>query len=207
MTPITADVLVACGIGQAEADLFAPFLAPVFKRFDIWLPAAQAAFIAQGMHESAKFKHLVEDLYYKKPEAIQAVFGKKRFPTLADAALLIKNPEGLANVVYANRLGNGDVSSGEGWLYRGRGVFQLTGMSNYRVAGDALGQNFVKQPELVAEPEHAAMTAGWFWANAGCNPAMAGGDYDGCTRRINGPAMHGKEERRALFEVARQVIV
>ena len=207
MTPITPAILLACGVGQAEADLFAPFFGPMLKRFSIWLPAAQAAFVAQAMHESSRFKHLEEDLFYRTAERIQLVYGKKRFPNLNDAAPLIGKPEALANVVYANRLGNGDESSGDGWRFRGRGIFQLTGRANYRVHSDALGQNFLKFPELVSQPEGAVMTAGLFWSMNGCNAAMAGGDFDRTTRLINGPAMAGAAERRALFEITRQVVV
>lgn len=202
---ISVETLVACGIQPAQAEAFEPFFALVFKRFSIWLPAAQAAFVAQAMHESSNLKRLEEDLSYRTAERIQQVYGSKRFPKLSDAAPLIRNPEGLANVVYANRLGNGDMSSGEGWRYRGRGIFMLTGLANYRIHGDALGQNFVKYPDLAAEPEHATMTAGLFWSMNGCNAAMAGGDFDRTTRLLNGPAMAGAAERRELYATCREV--
>lgn len=206
MTVIAIDIgtLVAVGVGPTQARVFAPFIVQAMKRFDIWMPAAQAAFIAQTMHESSRFTHLEENLHYRTAEQIQKTW-PKRFPKLSDAAPLINNPRGLANTVYCNRLGNGDVSTDDGWRYRGRGLIQITGCTNYRVSGDALGQDFAGHPELVAAPEHASMTAGWLWSSAGCNAIMAGGDFDASTKRING-GMVGAAERRELYEVCRQVI-
>jgi putative chitinase len=93
----------------------------------------------------------------------------KRFPTLEKAQEYARQPEKLANYVYAKRLGNGDVDSGDGWRYRGRGLIQLTGRANYQSAGRALSRPFEAQPELLEDPAEAAMSAAHFWQSRGLN--------------------------------------
>lgn len=127
--------------------------------------------------------------------------------SIADAVPLINNPQALASKVYANRLGNGDEASGDGWRYRGRGLFQVTGRTNYMAAGGALGVDLKSHPELVAEPEGAAMTAGWFWSAADCNTLADSSQIDAITRKINGRAMLGAVERRNRFDHTLQALV
>ncbi len=201
---ITVAALIACGVQPTQAKLFAPYIDQTCKRFDIWSPMLRAAFIAQAMHESMSFTRMEESLYYRSPDRIRGVW-PSRFKTAADAAHLIMDPKGLANAVYSNRLGNGDPASGEGWKYRGRGIFMLTGCANYMVAGDALGQDFKRHPELVSMPEHAAMTAGWFWKTRGCNEAMTSHGLDATSQLING-GMVGAADRRELYSTCREVI-
>jgi putative chitinase len=193
--------LIACGLAPTQARLFADPMARTFERFDISTPARAAAFIAQAGHESASFTRLEESLYYTTPERIRAMW-PSRVPSLAEAARLTRNPRALANRVYANRLGNGDESSGDGWRYRGRGIFQLTGRANYMAAGDALGVEYKAQPELVAEPLHACMTAGWYWASIRGNELADSAQIDALTRRINGPGMVGADDRRSRYTAA-----
>lgn len=193
--------LVAAGIPPTQARLFDEPLTAAFERFDIGSPARRAAFIAQAAHESMRFTKLEENLYYTKPERIRDIF-PSRVKSLDDAARLARNPEGLANRVYANRLGNGDEDSGDGWRYRGRGLFQLTGQANYMAAGAALGRPYKEQPELVALPEDAALTAAWYWSIRGLNALADSAQIDAITRAINGPAMAGADDRRSMFDEA-----
>lgn len=193
--------LVACGIAPTQARVFAEPLAAAFARFDISTSARAAAFIAQAGHESSGFARLEESLFYTTPERIRAMW-PTRVPSLGDAAALTRNPRALANRVYANRLGNGDESSGDGWRYRGRGLFQLTGRANYMAAGDALGVDYKARPELVAEPAHAAMTAAWYWATIRGNELADTSQIDALTRRINGPGMVGADDRRSRWDAA-----
>lgn len=137
------------------------------KRFEISTPARAAAFLAQAAHESGQLRWLVERLGYSAPR-LMAVW-PRRFPTLAIALAYANAPERLANFVYANRLGNGDVASGDGWRYRGRGIFQITGRGNYRRIGEALGLPLEDEPERVEQPEIAALTAAQFWQSRGLN--------------------------------------
>ena len=110
----------------------------------------------------------------------------KRFPTLEIANQYARNPRKIANKVYGGRMGNRDEASGDGYRFRGRGCIQLTGYSNYFHAGKACGVDFVKEPDLVATPKYAALTAGWFWSTHGCNELAVQGNWLALTKRING---------------------
>ncbi len=155
-----------------------------FQRFNILTPNQQASFIGQAGHESGNFRMLEENLNYRA-ETLMKVW-PKRFPTLEFAKQYEKNPKKIANSVYANRMGNRDEASGDGFRFRGRGLFQLTGHAGYFHAGQALGEDFVMQPELVATPKYAAMTAGWFWDTHKLNQYADRTDYLMMTKKING---------------------
>lgn len=192
---ISIAAIRASGVLEAQARAFAPHLAAACERFDISTKQRIAGFLAQASHESAGMTRLEENLNYTTPARIRAVW-PSRFKSDAEAAQFVRNPAKLANRVYSNKLGNGDEASGDGARFLGRGLLQLTGRSNYAAASDGVGIDYKARPELVALPEHAALTAAWFWAKAGCNGLMDAGDIDGTTRRINGPAMLGAQERR-----------
>ena len=202
---ITLQQLVACGIDRDVAKQFELPLDAAMTAFTINTSKRAAAFLAQAAHESIGFTRLQENLSYSTPERLMEVF-KGRFTGLADAAQYLRQPEKLANRVYANRLGNGDTSSGDGWRFRGRGLFQLTGRANYMAAGDGLGTDYKANPDLVAEPPDAAFTAAWYWAVGNLNAMADVGQIDVITRRINGPAMLGADERRALYQRFLQVL-
>lgn len=155
-----------------------------FERFEINTPNRQACFLGQCGHESGGFKHLSENLNYSA-HALHAVW-PSRFPTEASAEPYHRQPEKIANKVYSGRLGNGDEASGEGWKYRGRGLIQLTGKANYHAAGEVLGQDLVADPERVAEPMLAVLTAGWFWDAHKLNTLADKLDHEAITRKING---------------------
>jgi putative chitinase len=167
-TLITAASLIASGVGPTQAKLFEDPLAEACRRFGIDGPKRTAAFLAQALHESENLTRMEENLFYSTPERIRQVF-PSRVKTLDDAKTLTRNPQALANRVYAGRLGNGDEQSGEGWKYRGRGIFQLTGKTNYDMASRELGIDYGNNPDLVAMPVHACLTAANFWVSRGCN--------------------------------------
>lgn len=147
------------------------WLAPLnnaMDRFEISTPDRAAAFLAQLAHESAETTRLTEGLSYSTADRLCKVW-PKRFPTPESAQPYVRNPQGLANFVYANRGGNGDATSGDGYRYRGRGLFQLTFRDNYRMAGDALNLPLVANPDLVATPDVAALTAAHYWQQRGLN--------------------------------------
>jgi len=150
----------------APADWVQP-LNTAMARFDIVTAPRMAAFLAQAAHESNQLRWLVERLDYS-PKRLMAVW-PRRFPTLEHAEAYAHSPERLANFVYANRLGNGDAASGDGWRYRGRGIFQLTGRGNYRRVGEALGLPLEAEPELLEQPGYAALSAAQFWQARGLN--------------------------------------
>ena len=155
-----------------------------FERFGIMSPTQQASFIGQCGHECGHFKTLEENLNYRA-EALMKLW-PKRFPLLEIAKQYERNPRKIANKVYADRMGNRDEASGDGYRFRGRGCIQLTGHSGYYHAGQALGVDFVMEPDLVATPQFAALTAGWFWNTHKLNQYADNQDYKMMTKKING---------------------
>lgn len=204
--------LIGCGIGPTQARIF---LAPLTEELRLWgldTPLRAAMFIAQAAHESARFTHMEEDLYYRDPERTARLF-RTAFdkdhdgaisPAEIEAALpYMRNPKALANRAYADRMGNGPEASGDGWAYRGRGLGGLTGRDNYFHCGTGTGRPYEEMPELVALPPDACKSFAWFFVVNRCGAAADSGDVDAVTRRIN-PGMAGLKERRALyFEAAR----
>ena len=177
---LTSDQLKKLHIGEQWLDA----LNETFARFDISTPIRQASFIGQCGHECGSFKVLEENLNYRA-ETLMKLW-PKRFPTLEIANQYAKNPKKIANMVYANRMGNRDEASGDGYRFRGRGCIQLTGHANYFHAGKACDEDFVMNPDLVATPKYAAMTAGWFWSTHKLNQYADGSDFLMMTKRING---------------------
>lgn len=162
-----------------------------FQRFDISTPLRQAAFIGQCGHECGNFKVLKENLNYRA-EALMKLW-PKRFDA-AKAQACARNPKLIATVVYSNRMGNRDEASGDAARFIGRGCIQLTGYANYFHAGQSCGVDFVSDPELVATPRYAAMTAGWFWDTHKLNQLADVQDYKTMTKKINGGFI-GLEDR------------
>jgi putative chitinase len=177
---VNAEQLSKLHIGAQWVDS----LNEVFERFNISTPRQQAAFISQCGHECGSFKILEENLNYRAATLMK--LWAKRFPTLEVANAYAGNPKKIANMVYASRMGNRDESSGDGYRFRGRGCIQLTGHTNYFHAGKALGIDFVADPDLVATPKYAALTAGWFWSTHKCNELAEAADWIGLTKKING---------------------
>lgn len=155
-----------------------------FQRFSILTPRQQAAFLGQCGHECGNFRVLEENLNYRA-ETLMKIW-PRRFPTLEIANQYAKNPKKIANKVYADRMGNRDEASGDGYRFRGRGCIQLTGSANYFHAGKALGVDFIMEPDLVATPQYAALTAGFFWNTQKLNAIAESGNNLALTKKING---------------------
>jgi putative chitinase len=170
-----------------------------FERFKISTPRQQASWIGQCGHECGNFRILEENLNYRAATLMK--LWSKRFPTLEIANQYAGNPKKIANMVYANRMGNRDESSGDGYRFRGRGCIQTTGHANYFHAGQALGVDFVMEPDLVASPKYAALTAGFFWSTHGLNALAEQGNNLMVTKRINGGTI-GLDDRIAHTNMA-----
>jgi putative chitinase len=200
---LDADLLrdVMPGIAPAAAESWAPVLVAVAAEFDITPPRRLAAFLAQAAVESAELALLSENLNYSAEGLLKT--WPSRFTT-ARAAALARRPVEIANHVYADREGNGPRESGDGWRFRGRGIFQLTFRNNYAAAGAALGLPLVEHPELVAEDRSAAArTAGWFWSNRGLSALADAGDFRELTRRINRGLLHFDRRRQYHLRACR----
>lgn len=184
MTSITGEQLSQLGIQPSWAEP----LAATFEKYEINTAARRAAFLGQCSVESGNFEALQENLNYSA-QGLQNMW-PGRFPNVEDAERYQRQPEKIANKVYADRMGNGSESSGDGYRYRGRGLVQLTGKDNYRQAGEALGADFVARPDLVATQGYAALTAGWFWKAKSLNKLADEQDHETITKRINGGTTH-----------------
>jgi putative chitinase len=156
-----------------------------------------AHFFAQTAHESGNFKAFSENLNYSA-KGLRGIFGKY-FPTDALARAYERQPMKIANRVYANRMGNGDEASGEGWLFRGRGSLQLTGKFNFKAFSDYIGRpDVMTNPDIVAT-ELAFESALWFFDKnklwSICDQGINDGAILALTKRING-GTHGLDDRK-----------
>lgn len=194
---LTADILRAALPAARPTDIakFATPLAEACAEWGIDTPLRLAAFLAQIAHESGQLRALVENLNYSA-EALLRVF--PRHFEARQAATYARHPDRIASRVYANRMGNGDEASGDGWRYRGRGLIQVTGKANYAACGPALGLDLIAQPELLEQPGPAARSAGWFWHWNGLNRPADARDIETITRRING-GLTGLDDRKACY--------
>lgn len=170
-------ILPAAG---ARASLFASAINAAMDKYQITTPLRIAAFIAQIGHESGQLRYVRE-------------LGSDDYLKRYDTGRLAAN------------LGNTPEADGDGQRYRGRGLIQITGRANYAACGEALGLDLLKHPELLEQPEHAAMSAAWFWDRARLNALADKGDFLLITKRING-GTNGLEERQAFYERALKVL-
>ena len=161
--------------GQVSG-VFAPVLNTAMNRYQIVGAKRVAAFIAQIGHESGQLKYVKE------------IWG----PTTAQAR-------------YEGRADLGNTQPGDGSKFRGRGLIQITGRANYKACGEALGLDLIRQPELLEKPQHACMSAAWFWASRGLNTMADAGQFDKITQRING-GQNGAADRQALYARALKVL-
>lgn len=200
---ITPELLEAATDCSGErAELWAPSIAAAATRYGIDTSLRVAAWLAQIAHESARFACTVENLNYSA-DGLRQIF-PRYFPSQELAEKFARKPGPIASRVYANRLGNGDEASMDGWTYRGRGLIQITGRANYLECGRALGLPLIERPELLLATSHAAMSAAWFWHSRGLNDVADIGDVKRVTRIVNG-GLHGLSDRLAIYTRARSV--
>jgi putative chitinase len=169
-------------------------LLETFEKYDISTPKRQACFIGQAMHESGGFKNLVENLNYSAQGLMRT--WASRFPDIDTADKYAHNAEKIANKVYSGRMGN--TEDGDGFAYRGRGIFQLTGKENYKNCSDGIGVDLIANPELLQEPRCASLSAGWYWNKRNLNQYadLSPMDIETMTKKINGGTI-GLDDRKA----------
>ena len=157
------------------------------SKFNINTPLRLAHFLAQCGHESGGFKVTSENLNYSA-KGLMGIF-KKYFPTQALAESYQRQPQKIANKVYASRMDNGSEASGDGYKFRGRGYIQLTGRANYTAFGKAINEDIANNPDVVSG-KYALLSAAWFWSKNGLNTLADGGATDATvtsiTKRVNG---------------------
>ena len=171
----------------------------LLDEYQINTPKRVAAFLAQCGHESGGFVFVTENLNYSA-SGLMRVF-PKYFPTLELAKQYERNPKKIASRVYANRMGNGDEASGEGFAYRGRGILQLTGKDNYFWFGASLDMTPEQASDYLETFEGAAQSACWFWETNKLNKYVDAGDFKGLTKAINGGYI-GLADREHHYEIA-----
>jgi len=171
--------------------------------YDINTTQRVAAFVAQCAHESGGFRALKENLNYRAV-TLRKIF-PKYFPTDQLAAQFAGKQEMIANKVYANRMGNGDESSGDGFRYCGRGLIQLTGKNNYQLFAESIETPVEDIPHYLATFEGAVQSACWFWESNNLNQWADRGDILTLTKRINGGTI-GLEDRIKHYEHALHVL-
>lgn len=175
----------------------------ILPEYDINTPERVAAFIAQCAHESGGFKFLQENLNYKAA-SLRRVF-PKYFPDDAIAAAYANKPQMIANRIYANRMGNGDETSNDGWTYRGRGLIQLTGKNNYTFFAASIDTPLEEVSEYLETFEGAVQSACFFWDQNKLNQWADARDILTLTKRINGGTI-GLEDRKKHYEHALHVL-
>lgn len=180
------------------------FVEPLNKaceEFEINTPQRIAMFLAQVGHESGGLSVFAENLNYSG-DRLKQIF-PKYFKTV-NPAEYAKNPQKIANRVYASRMGNGDEASGDGYRFCGRGAIQLTGRTNYTKCGEDLEVDLINNPEWLEEPEGAIRSAAWFWDSRDLNEWADKGDVVTVTKKINGGTI-GLEDRKELYEEALEI--
>ncbi|HEY2899722.1 MAG TPA: glycoside hydrolase family 19 protein [Polyangia bacterium] len=174
-------------------------------RYEITRSARRmAAFLGHIAHESGYLHSVEENLRYKDTDRLAKVY-PSAFKTPVDAEPYVNKPEALANKVYANRIGNGDAASGDGWKYRGRGLIQITGRGNYAAFAKDVNVDVVQNPDLVATPPYAALSAAWFWKKHGLNDLADIESYQALSKRINS-SLESFPEREAKRRHALDVL-
>ena len=191
--------------GNPYLDHWTEALNKILPDYDINTPQRVAAFLAQCAHESGSFTALHENLNYRAV-TLRKVF-PKYFPNDAIAEQYASQPnkaELIANRVYANRMGNGDEASGDGYRYCGRGLIQLTGKQNYQAFADSIEIPVEEVPEFLATFEGAIQSAAWFWESNNLNQWADKGDILTLTKRINGGTI-GLADREKHYHHALEV--
>jgi putative chitinase len=183
-------------------------MAVQLPQFEVTTAKRVAAFVAQCAHESADFTTLQENLN-SSAEALNKLFGKYFAAAGRDAAPYHRKPEMIANVIYANRMGNGDTASGDGYKFRGRGPIQLTGKANYQAFATDFFEDpetVINDPDLVTDDVPTSLySALWFWNKNKINKYADASDIKGMTKVINGGYI-GLEDRIKHYNHAIEVL-
>jgi len=190
--------------GNKEADQWYEAMVEILPKYEIDTPERVAGFVAQCGHESNNFTVLTENLNYSA-DALNKIFGKYFVKAGRDSTPYNRQPEKIANVIYAGRMDNGDTASGDGWKFRGGGILQLTGRANYTNFGKSVGKSPEEAAEYVRTKEGALASACWFWKTNNLNSFCDKNDILGMTKRINGGTI-GLEDRTNHYNHAIAVL-
>lgn len=187
-----------------ESDEWHELMISILPKYDINTIERVVGFISQTAYESSDYTILEENLNYSA-SALNRVFPKYFRNSGRDANLYHRKPEQIANIVYANRMGNGDINSGDGWRYRGRGIIQLTGKYNYSQFGEYIGYTIDQVIDYLQTKTGALESACWFWKTNKLNIFADKQDIKGMTRKING-GYHGFDDRKYRYRMAFNIL-
>jgi putative chitinase len=204
MAEITREQFRKAFPNAKQPDEWADALNAEAKRVGITTPRRIAHFLAQLSHESGGFTRFEENLNYKTPARLDAMFSRVK-GTADAAALIARGPKAIGNRVYADRNGNGDEASGDGWRYRGMGPIQLTGRDNYAKASARSGIDLVADPEQVLTPAVGAKVAADYWKACALDDECDTDAFAKIRAAVNGPAMAGLEECKAEYKRLRAI--
>lgn len=188
----------------SEVDGWYDALVQILPKYEIVTKERVAMFLAQTGHESVMFKFMEENLNYSASR-LRIVFGKYFGPGKRNENNYEYNPEKIANVVYANRIGNGGTRSGDGYRYRGRGIIQLTGKANYTDFANDIGISLEDSVEYLTTKKGAVEAACWYWDTRGLNRYADTKDVYTTTRLING-GTNGLSDRNKLYRKASRIL-
>lgn len=198
---ITVAQLTAIMPSCMNPDDWAAALSAGMARFGICTQDEQAAFIAQTAFESQELNRLEENLFYDAARLV-AVFPRE-FPTLVAAQPYARSSHALADRLYADKYGNGDEASGDGWTYRGRGAIQITFRWNYQQLANVLAQPAIMNcPDMLLTKPIAALSAAWFWNMRSLNTLADAGQFQSITQKING-GLAGESQREVYWARAK----
>lgn len=193
--PKFIQLLTTIGVSPLIAKVASNPLRAAMAMHDIISDNRIAGFLGQLMTESVKLTHLEENLNYTTLAALKRSYGKR----MEGRTDLLRNPKGLAIVAYGGRLGNAKAPSTDGWDYRGSGLIQTTGRTNFTLLEKGTGLKVVANPTLLRTDWSAAsISACYFFASNGCLQASDSKNWDAVTKKVNGPVMLEKEHRAAM---------
>jgi len=190
--------------GNKDWEAWVKPLQELLPRYQINTPQRVAMFTAQCGHESLNFRVLEENLNYSA-DGLNSVFSKYFKRAGRDAGAYHRQPERIANVVYADRMGNSNAASGDGWKYRGRGVIQLTGAHNYAMFAESVEKTIPATVKYLGTKEGALESACWFWTKNQINTEADSGDVRAATKRING-GYNGLSDREHHYKEAMKIL-
>lgn len=202
--PITKEQFTSILSSNPDAGSWYEPILKILPKYSINTSLRISAFIAQCAHESGQFKIVTENLNYSA-DGLNKIFPKYFKNAGRDANAYARQPEKIANVVYANRMGNGDTASGDGWKHRGRGLIQLTGKDNYTLFAKDVGMSVDEAIAYLETKEGAIESACWFWNKNNLNSLADAQDMKTLTKRING-GFNGLEDRMKYYQKALAVL-
>ena len=195
----TTEMMQAAGVKSANISTYLPALNKFGQKYGMTSIQSRAAFVAECSVESGNFSTIKENLNYTSAARLVQIF-PKYFPTTSAAQPYVNNPQGLANIVYAGRMGNGNTASGDGWTYAGKGLIQLTGKANYVGFANSLHMSLTDAAAYLQTTDGAVESAFWFWMSKKLSTLADAGNISAVSSKINGakPA-HADSQRTSYY--------